>query len=707
MEERIRKLCEMTLRGEMMVTTRKTEFDRKDLFLPKIQREVKRLCEYILNQEPQLTEYSALTGLFRFDGSVVGDAYNRSGHKETQEAMSKFYLQPIDNISTMEWQHATADYQKVLTVGIRGMIDEIRAVRLTLQDNDKIAFSDGLEKVAETLIAWANRCADRTVAFADTVSDCQAKKRLIRLSESLRYVPENPPRNFYEAVLTIYLCFSANPDSLGTLDRYLSPFYENDRKNGTLSMEEATAYLQELYLMIQAYTPRNSRNFFKGGNSHFCVGGYLPNGEDGFCETTRLIVDSLTELPTFIPEITFRWTKKTSYDVLYYMMDKERKDKNKRIAFTNDEKRLLCYTQICGIPFADAVGYTMVGCNEPAFLGSITGSNSKINFLRAMESLFHERQSLIADCQDFDSFYAVYEKAMTDDLALGYFYDNAYNSCRAGDVNYISSLFFHGCIENATSLTQGGGTTVIVLPMLLGITNVIDSLIVVRQFVFDEKILTMKELIAAVRNNWKGYEDIRTRILKTGDFFGNDTDRSNEVAQKLYDSLYRYVSRQTNLFGYHFLVGDILGYNEHHKWFGSATKATPDGRYDGDMLKYCIGQSEGRDRNGLTALLNSLAKLDPHAIGCGATACNVTLDKQLIENDDIFPRIVATFESYFKMGGVHFQLSYVSTEDLRKAQQNPNAYGNLRVRVTGFSDYFVNLQNSIQEDIIHRTEIGG
>lgn len=235
------------------------------------------------------------------------------------------------------------------------------------------------------------------------------------------------------------------------------------------------------------------------------------------------------------------------------------------------------------------------------------------------------------------------------------------------------------------------------------ITNVIDSLIVVKQFVFDGRTVTMPELIKAVQSNWEGYSDLRNIILKTGCFFGNDDDTSNYVAQRVYESFYGFLKGKKNVFGYPWLVGDLLGYNEHHKWFGEKTKATPDGRYDGDLIKFGIGQSEGKDREGLSALLNAVAKLDSHAIACGSTVTNISLDEQLVKNDDYFEKTVDTFETFFKSGGVHFQLTYVSKEELLAARKNPETYQNLRVRVTGFSDYFVRLQDSVQKDIIERT----
>ena len=703
MNERIRKLTELTLKGEMYAHPTKTEYDREDMFLSRQKRESKQLCEFILNQEPVITEYSKMTGFFNCDNSVVGDAFRRMGHINTQKLLQDFYLKGIDNLSTFEWQHATADYKTVLEKGINGIIEEINLSLLIHSDPEQKEFLCALKLVAQTLIAWAHKCSDKALELSKTVEAEEYKENLVTLSKALLNVPENKPNSFYEAILTIYVCFSADPDSVGTLDRYLRPFYEKDIESGAITREEAKEYLQELFLMLQAATPVTSPYFTRGGESHFCIGGYLPDGTDGFSDISKLILESLLELPTWIPQVTLRWTQKTPREVFRFVLNCERNDPNKRIAFQNDEKRIKCYTEICGFPFEKAVGYTTVGCNEPAFLGAITGSNSKINFARSTETLFHKKSEKIIAAKTFDEYYAIFLEELFSDLDIAYEYDDKYNRERAKDINYLSSIFFQGCIEKAKSLTQGAGDVVIASPMLMGIPNVIDSLIIVKQFVFDEKIITMKELVTALQNDWTGFEDLHTLIKNKGDFFGNDTERSNYVAQKLYQSLYEYLKDKTNLFGYHFLVGDLMGYNVHHKWFGEKTLATPDGRYNGDSLKFGLGQSEGKDRNGLSALLNSIAKVDPNAIGCGSTVTNFTLDEQLIKNDEHFEKTVDMLETYFKMGGVHFQLTYVSKEDLLKAKVTPEDYKNLRVRVSGFSDYFVKLNESIQDDIIERT----
>lgn len=703
MTERIDKLAELTLRGEMFVPAVPTEFDRFDLFLEKPERDVKRLCEYILNQEPKLTEYSTMTGFFRCDQSVIGDVFNRPGHTQTQELMRTFYLKPVDGISTCEWQHATADFRRVIDIGFEGILAIIEESMKKHTKPEETDFLSGVKKVTKTLILWAHKCSEEARTLARRTENPRHRANLEKLADALLRVPEHPASDFYEAVLVVYFCYAEDPDSIGTPDRYLLPFYRKGIEDGTLTREEAKEYLQELFLMLQAKTAADSHIFTRGGESHFCVGGYLADGEDGFNELSALIVESLLDLPTYAPQITLRWTKKLPRKVLRFMMDCERRDPFKRIAFTSDEPRIRCYTEICGFPYEKAVAYTTVGCNEAAFEGAVTGSSSHANTLHCIETLFHKKAKETKKAKSYEEFYRLFTKELAADLEIICDYDNKYNSVRARDINYLSVPFFHDCIENAKSMTQGGGNTVVASPQFIGITNVIDSLIVVKQFVFEEQAVTMPELIDALQKNWVGYEDLRQRILKTAHFFGNDDDLSNGVAQELYRTFYQLLNGKKNLFGYPWLVGDLLGYNEHHKWFGEATKATPDGRRDKDPLKFGIGQTDGKDREGLTALLNALAKHDPTGIACGNTVTNITIDESLIRNDENFEKTVDLFETYFQNGGIHFQLNYVSREELLAAKATPEKYRNLRVRVSGFSDYFVRLSDSIQDDVIART----
>ena len=228
-------------------------------------------------------------------------------------------------------------------------------------------------------------------------------------------------------------------------------------------------------------------------------------------------------------------------------------------------------------------------------------------------------------------------------------------------------------------------------------------LAIVKQFVYDEKRVSMRELRDALRANWAGYEELHTAIGKYGHFFGNADADSTECAHRLMASLRRWNTGE-NYLHRKWLFGNLIGYNAHNVFFGRAMGATPDGRFAGEQISFGIGQSGGKDRSGLTALLRSIATCDPDAVLTGPSVTNILLDAQIARDDAQFAKLIALMESYFRMGGTHFQLNYVSAAELRDAQQHPERHRSLRVRVSGFSDYFVNLNTDLQSEIVKRTE---
>lgn len=515
MIERIKELSELTVAGKMYIEHTDTQYDREDLFLSPLIMQAKRAKEYIMNQKPYVSELTALTGYLRFEGDVVGDIFNRCGHKHWQEAAKHFYCQHVDGLTSFEWQHCVADFEKVIKVGITGLKAEIELSRKKHTDKDKLEFLDALDITADSIIDWAEKCSDTAYEKSLEVENPEAKANLLKLSEALKNVPKNPARTFYEAVLTIYIIYAFVPDSIGTIDRYLYPYYKNDIENKTLTNDDAKAYLQELFLMLQARVPKSSSNFYRGGESHFCIGGYLENGEDGFNELSMLILDSMLELPTWIPQISLRWTKKTPEDVLKYVMDCERKDPNKRIAFVNDEPRIKAFTEITGFPYELACKYTMVGCNEPQLPGGIFMGGCTTNIAKSIEQTLYNCEKELVSAKTFDEFYKIYERELFDTIEKALYHYNKYQAMRARDTNLISTMFFEGSIERATSITAGGAKNAFASLGFLGIITCVDSLAIIKQYVFDEKKITMNELLTALKSNWNGYENLRRDIHKT------------------------------------------------------------------------------------------------------------------------------------------------------------------------------------------------
>ncbi len=232
MNKRIKKLTELTLSGEMYPTYTKVEFDRTDLFLDEHQKQAKRICDYIMWQRCVITEFQTMTGNFKLDsGDVPGPFMNHWTLKNTCEALNAFYNKPMDNLATFEWMHAAADFEKIIHLGIKGLIGDIEYAKEKYgNDAEKISFLNALKTVAEALVKWANKCSDDVLEFAHGVDNEKHRKNLLILSKTLKKIPEYPARNFYEAVLSIYILFSFEPDSIGTLDRTLYYFYINDIK---------------------------------------------------------------------------------------------------------------------------------------------------------------------------------------------------------------------------------------------------------------------------------------------------------------------------------------------------------------------------------------------------------------------------------------------------------------------------------------------
>jgi len=222
MNERIEKLVKKTIAGEMWVEPVQTEYDRTDLFLSHVKMSVKRVCEYILNQEVLIFEESCFTGLLRFDESVEGDIFNRSGHENFQMAMKNFYNKPVDNLLTFEWQHSVGDFEKIIKHGLVGVKKEIEKSQLAHEEDEgALEFLESQTDFCNAVIKRAHIGSQKAFEMANRTTNPEYKDNLLALSEGLKKVPEKPAQSFYEAVLCLYFCYPYIPDSIGLIHRYL------------------------------------------------------------------------------------------------------------------------------------------------------------------------------------------------------------------------------------------------------------------------------------------------------------------------------------------------------------------------------------------------------------------------------------------------------------------------------------------------------
>lgn len=705
MSERLLRMAERSNREDIYPEPVPVAIDPADAILPEAQLTARYLALYMERQTVRIDDDAHLVGLLRFHGCpVASNVFQRMGHTHFHEAARRFYLKTDDNLTCFEWQHANADFGKLLRLGIQGYLDEIIAARRRFPaDPDRLLFLAALEKTCHAIVGWAERCARECVKRAELATDPDRRRELRHMANLCRRVPARPARTFEEAVQSVFICFHFLPDSLGLPDRYLRPLYEHDLAEGILTREGAKELLQELFVMVNGFTPPTSRNADKGGESHFVIGGYLPDHTDGFCDLSRLILEAMMELPLRRPQVSLRWTRKTPFAVLRYAMDCERHDPCKRIAFANDEPRIAAFMKFGNLAFEQACRYVVVGCNEPTFEGTIDLSGCKGNLIRALLDTFANRTTEVCEAPDFDTFYAIFDEELQRTLAAIVDRMNEFNTLRARDINVLSSLFIEGCVEQARSCTQGGSKSIFASSTLMGYVNLIDSLAVVQQFVFAERRITMRELLDALRDDWAGHGELRAAIRRDAQFFGNDGELANGIARRLSDSIAGFATGKTNLFGTPIIFGNLTGYNPHHAWFGALTSATPDGRHAGDMLTFGFTPAGGHARDGLTAVLEAVASGCPSGVMNGSSVFNLSLDRQLVANDANLEKTARLVETYFKLGGLHVQLNYVDEKELLDAKANPGDHQDLRVRVSGFSGHFVKLAPGLQDDIIART----
>ena len=708
MTERIERMVEYVLKKTIYPEPKEITYDRGDYLLPERYMQTKRLCEYMLAQDVAIPEGALLVGMIRLNKCPYpSDFMRKTGFKHTKEIQDIFFNteEPFENFKFWGWQHATADFGKFIELGVEGIKEQINtSLKEYANDEDKVEFLNACLMMCNGIIAWEDKCADECYRHALLEENTERKTQLFKMSENLKRVPRYPSQNFYEAVQCLYFCFDFLPDSLGLPDRWLYKYYKQDIVSGAITEEFAKELLQELFIRVQSFTPVDSDKFTKGGESNFSLGGYTVDGEDGYNELSELILTSLLELPLYIPQVTFRWTKKTPFSVLYHILDLERKDPHQRIALVNDEVKIECLMKNCKVPYEEAVNYVTIGCNMIALAGGMWYGTGYANQVKALNDTLYNRKEDILKAETFDDFFQIYEqelhKALSRDIEVG----SKLLRITSKDECILGSLFMNGCIEKGLSLHKGGASGFSELGGGAGLMCTIDSLAIIKQFIYDEKIVSAEEMLNALESDWKGYEYLHQLILKKGKFFGNDYDSTDEVAQRVTTCINQFAKSKTDIFGKHYIGVVAPGYREYHKWFGKVTGATPDGRYKGQPFKTIgAGQTEGRDREGLTALLNSVAKYDPTRHFSGVTVTNINLDSALVYNDSNFEKTARLFETYFCNGGAQLQINTVTKEELLASKETPEKYKSLRVRVSGFSDYFVNLTEAIQDNIIERT----
>ena len=620
------------------------------------------------------------------------------------------------------------------------LLDEPAVPRSRGSDEaEKHHFLDAIRIVAEGYIVFCHRHADlakaldrqaptdarKPIGTADDmpghksrypqqlhsllVPGTNSRQELAAIASHCRRVVAEPPRTFWEACQALWFAFLFSPDAPGRVDLYLAPLYERDIAAGALTREVAKELLACLWLKIFEFMGAEAA---VAAHQHLTLGGVRPDGSDASSDMTWLCLEVTEELAIQRPQVGFRWHHGTPPALLRRAVRTLRSQSGSP-DFCNDEQIVPALVRT-GIAVEDACDFSLSGCHEviitgKAQMGAVEGFINLPKLLRRVLGL-EPTLSGSADLALLDTFeklWAAVEDAMEFAVAGAHEFSLDRDRREAGIPGGIltASLVTNDCIERCRGYTQGGARYNHCNWDAIGIVNLADSLAAIRLLVYEEGALTLAELADVLRANWEGHEPLRRRVLNRLPHFGNDDAEADALAARIIESLAAILCRRTPFRGGQYTLGTLAGGENMHIEFGRLTGATPDGRRAGEPLADSLAAAQGRDRRGLTAMLNSVSKL-PHHLLPTSTTVNVKLDPKLLESEAGIEKVAALIEAHFRSGGQQLQFNFYNREMLLEAKRCPEKHAGLMVRVAGYSAPFVSLWDDLQDEIIARTEHG-
>lgn len=642
----------------------------------------------------------------------------------------------IDNDS--KWRQAvgeiTPDYQDVLfKKGFGGIIKEAEAHIAELditnpEDEEKKDFYDSIIWTSKGIILYANRYADEAERMAKEEKDAKRAAELLKIAENCRKVPENGPEGFYEAIQFLWFTqiggiLSENPLSLnpGRFDQYMFPYYEKDLAAGKITEDEAQELIEALWLKYSEWVwtiSANTADYFAGYNQfqNLTVGGKKRDGHDGTNAITYMALKATEEAKTHQPGLSVRVHADCPKDFLNAVTHLV----SKGTGFPAIHSDSVGYQMLinAGYEPEDARDWNNCGCVVPHFrkTGEWTAAVN-VNFGSALEYALNQGVSLMTgEKMGLD------EKAAAEftsyEEVRDAFYKQFDNLCRHSIILTIEAQRLHrdmvprpflsSCIENCMDIGKDlsrGGAKYNIGPVItgIGLAVVANSLAAVKKLVFEDKVCTMETMIAALKANWEGFEDLRAQA-KDCPKYGNDDDYVDDIAIEVANHFYKEIHQYKDIFGSPFLTA-FMGISNYIP-MGRVLGATPCGRKNGEPSSEGVSPYVGTDKSTPLAAMRSTAKVNQE-IHSGGTLLNLRLDHNLVATKRGQSNLGSMIQTLFSLGAFHVQFNCISSEVLRAAQAKPEDYKDLLVRVAGYSTQFVNLSKSMQDAIIARTEHGG
>lgn len=631
------------------------------------------------------------------------------------------------------------DYEKVLNLGFNGIKEqaEKRLAALDVFDTQnnygKKFFYEAVIIICEAMVTFARRHAELAETMAHEEEDPARKGELLEMAEICRHVPGEPARNFHEAVQSQWFAqVGSRMEQIhggvignGRIDQYLYPFYKQDKQAGKLSDDQALELLECLWLnMAQCVRLQPTPAGFKiyEGSAHFehtTVGGLKIDGTDATNELSYLILESKREFPLDYPDLSVRIHAGTPEPFLHQVCELI-KEGTGFPKLMNDEE-IIPILLAKGATLEEARNYNPSGCTEVRLANRNTyfTGTTWMNMPAILEmTLLNGRVRThgdelmglaTGDPRDFatwEEFWEAFRQQLINAQRHVFIQQYLTDVIRPEKLGapLLSSL--HDlCMDQGKDVNQGkleGGLSLGGQTGVVGFGTVIDSLAAIKKLVYEDKSVSMDDMLSTLANNFEGHELVRQRCLNAPKY-GNLIPWVDAIGRDIEGTLLELFDSHVNAYGgrpelfyvpvtAHVAMGRVIG-------------ATPNGRRQGEPLSEGISPSQGCDTMGPTATLQSIAatKATPH-LQRAARLLNVKLSPKTVDGEEGTKKLASLIRAWCDQKHWHIQFSIVNRQTLLAAQKDPEKYRNLIVRVAGYSAYFVDLSTDLQNEIIARTE---
>lgn len=625
----------------------------------------------------------------------------------TETTIGRFIDVEYPLIATARLSGMMLDYPKLLENGVGGLKRIISEKLTGAPDNEFYKASlECLELVTVSADALREQAQKQIEELKET--DSKRKQELWRIKEGLEKIREDKPSTFHEALQLFWLyALLAGVINYGRLDDFLGPYLAADLDSGRMTEQEAYAYIKSLWTMIEnRRTTVNGRVIVGGkGRKH-------PKEADRFLHIAMKVCKDCRYVE---PQFTLRITQDTTEEIWKEALDALGAGATYPTLY-NDEVNVPAVAYGMRVSEETAKRYVPFGCTEFVLWGQSTGTpNICINLLKLLNIYMNEgidpmdgkyklgevSPKKLEEIQSFEEFYDGYKEVLDYYMDLSVQAQYRSYGVMNEQVSFLfTSILMDDCIERGKALLDGGVRYLGGTCETYGNINASDSLWAIKHLVFDTKRYTLREIEEAVLADYCGYEDIRKACLNC-DKYGNDLETADGMA----NSLYEYVSKGIRNRGIeigmqYFLI--VISNNSLNTEWGIRTSASPDGRLSGVYMNPANNPQGGADKNGPTAMLNSLTTFDAkyHA----GSVQNIKFEKSMFNKNKAL--IEAMFKAYFEKGGCHLMVTVVDKGALEDAMIHPEKYPDLIVRVAGYSAVFIHLDRSVQEELLSRSLYG-